>query len=106
MKNKIKIILVSLFSLIAIGINPCACLDLYEKAKTISYSNGMEVLNLNLFGILLLFIFIYFFIKKNQKYLKGNVITRVISIVFSLLLIFGLSYKEYGNSSLIFNSLN
>lgn len=105
MKNKIKIILVSLFSLIAIGINPCACLDIYEKAKTISYSNGMEVLNLNLFGTLLLFIFIYFFIKKNQKYLKGNIITRVISIVFSLLLIFGLSYKEYGNSSLIFNSL-
>ena len=102
MKEKSKLILMTLCTLIALGVNPCVCLELYENASKIDYNSGLEILRLGLMGTFILFIVIYYFISKKRK--KSSLIVKLLSLVFSLLMVFGLSYSKYGNASLVFNS--
>ncbi len=55
---------------------------------------------------LILAIFLFVFYKKYFNKFKGKMTYRVISLIFSLLMVFGYSYDVAGNSSLVFGSVS
>ena len=55
---------------------------------------------------LILAIFLFVFYKKYFNKFKGKMTYRVISLIFSLLMVFGYSYDVVGNSSLVFGSVS
>lgn len=55
---------------------------------------------------LILAIFLFVFYKKYFNRFKGKMTYRVISLIFSLLMVFGYSYDVAGNSSLVFGSVS
>ena len=55
---------------------------------------------------LILAIFLFVFYKKCFNKFKGKMTYRVISLIFSLLMVFGYSYDVAGNSSLVFGSVS
>lgn len=102
MKERIKLIFISFCSFMALGIDIVKVRELLLDTSKISYSNGLSFLKLGILGSFILLVFIYNFINK-YKSIKSRWIN-VLSIVFSLLMIFGNSYKNYGNSSLVTDS--
>ena len=102
MKKKIQVGFISLCSFLAIGIDSASYRELYEGSKFL-INAGKECLNLGLLGSLLLFIGMLFIFSKLNR--KSHVVINVLSILFSLLMIFGNSYLHYGNSSLVFGNI-
>ena len=101
MKEKIKVSLMSLCSLLAIGLNVPAFLKVLTMQNfTAAIDNGLTI---GLFGSLIVFI-LFYRLYLSRKKLKTKVIP-VLSVIFSLFMIFGYSYMHYETSFLVFNSL-
>lgn len=102
MKDKIKNIGMAFCSFVALGIQPCVFREVYAHIDTIKYADVYPILKMGIFGCLVLFFLLFVFYSHYQK--KKHWTISILSAVFSLLLVFGCSYKEYGNASLVFGS--
>lgn len=101
MKEKIKVSLMSLCSLLAIGLNVPAFLKALNKQNfTAAIDNGLTI---GLFGSLIIFI-LFYRLYLSKKNLKTKVIP-VLSVIFSLFMLFGYSYMRYETSFLVFGNL-
>lgn len=102
MKEKIKSGLMSLCSVVAVGFNAKVLFESLEKAKelTAAINNGLTI---GLFGALIIFILLYRLYLSNS--FKKNRVIAVLSGIFSLLMVLGFSYMNYGTSYLVFGSL-
>ena len=101
MKEKIKVSLMSICSLLAIGVNIPAFL---KVLNTSDFTNALDNgLTFGLFGSLIVFI-LFYRMYLSKKALKTKVIP-VISAILSLFMIFGYSYMYYETSFLVFGNL-
>lgn len=102
MKNKIKNIGMSFCSFVALGIHPSIFKEVYSKISTISFDDVYPVLKMGILGSFILFLLL-FHVYSREK-VKKNWIVSFLSTLFSFFMVFGCSYKEYGNASLVFGS--
>lgn len=98
MKEKIKLSGITLCTFLAFGID----ITIYE-GNSIKNIFSIEAMKLGIFGSLVLLILFYSLYKTKRK--RSNKVINVLSVIFSLFMIFGNSYINYGNYSLIFGSI-
>ena len=98
MKEKIKIGLMSYVSLLAINANVVDIKELLDEGRV--YADVSVCSNTGLLASLLIFVLFLVIYKKYNK--KSNWNINVLSILFTIFMIFGKSYMEVHNSSLIF----
>lgn len=98
MKDKIKIGLMSYLSLLAINVNVVDIKELLDSGRV--YADASVCSNTGLLASLLIFVLFLVIYKKYNK--KSNWNINVLSILFAIFMIFGKSYMEVHNSSLIF----
>lgn len=98
MKDKIKIGLMSYLSLLAINVNVVDIKELLDEGRV--YADASVCSNTGLLASLLIFVLFLVIYKKYNK--KSNWNINVLSILFAIFMIFGKSYMEVHNSSLIF----
>lgn len=98
MKEKAKIIIVSICSLLAVGFDYVKYLDSDEIFKGLS-----NCLRLGYLGTLILFILLIYLYKKKEP-IKHWIIN-VLSLLLSFFMVFGASYMKYGTSILVFADL-
>lgn len=98
MRKKIKLGLKSFCSFVAFGINIPILVEFFKQGD---YRTGMSVdaLRLGFLGSLILLMLLYIFYKKYEK--KSNWVVNVLSIIFSIIMIIGNSYINYGSSYLL-----
>ena len=101
MKDKIKIGLRSYLSLLAISVN------VLNIKEILNFNNlTASAPNVSNFGLLMnLIIFIFFYIMYFRFYKKSCWQINVLSILFSIFMIFGNSYMEVHNTGLIFGNI-
>lgn len=98
MKEKIKLSIMSLCTFLAFGID----ITTY-KGNSIKKIFSIEAMKLGIFGSLVLIMLFYWLYKTKRK--RSNKIINVLSVIFSLFMIFGNSYLNCGNYSLVFGSI-
>ena len=98
MKNKIKIGLMSYLTLLALNVDVLAIKELVDSGKISVLTPTCA--NTGLFIALIIFIFLYVMYLKYNK--KSNWQINVLSILFTIFMIFGKSYLEVHNTSLVF----
>lgn len=102
MKEKVKLWIESICTFLALGIDVAIYRELLSDGR-LKTGSTLEALNMGIFGSLVLLIVIYILYKKFRK--RSNWVVNVLSVIFSLLMIFGNSYINYGNSSLVFGNI-
>lgn len=98
MKEKIKIGLNSYLSLIAINIDVVAIKKILDAGKV--SSDFPVCANIGLLGSLLIFVMFFIIYTKYNK--KSNWQINVLSVLFTIFMLFGKSYLEVHNTSLVF----
>lgn len=98
MKEKLKVFLMSLCSLLAIGFDYVNYLNSDEWIK------GLKgCLKLGYTGTLILFVLIFYVFYKRKN--KKNKAISFLSILFALFMVLGASYLKYGTAVLVYGSL-
>ncbi|MGN1371592.1 MAG: DUF6020 family protein [Candidatus Coprovivens sp.] len=97
MKEKIRLYIESVCTFLALSIN----IDIYEKIVE-SGSFDLSLFKLGFIGSLAFLLLIVVFYKKYSC--KSNIYIKGISLLFSLFMIFGNSYANCGNTSLVFGN--
>ena len=98
MKEKIRLYIESVCIFLALSIN----IDIYEKIVE-SGSFDLSLFKLGFIGSLAFLLLIVVFYKKYSC--KSNIYIKGISLLFSLFMIFGNSYANCGNTSLVFGNV-
>lgn len=99
--NNIKNIIFSFCTLFALEIDISWIYN--TKYEVIDLSNNYSnFLNSGILGCVLIFILIFLVFKKYSR--VGNRYTKILSLIFSLCMIFGKSYMECGNIDLVFGN--